>query len=171
MYGAIYETIHGHMVPYRVPYHHMYIVLSIGQGYSSILPPFCWQYQDQRWYLYAIYVIIYSLCLHKNELDYSFYMIIYCCICILEYIFTLFYVFLLVQMYCAPNKLTIYSEHIMCPHTTFHIKTSTWPSINCIVLQFQCHINTSDVSPFCSYAIDCLLLIRRVYHSLPSPLN
>ena len=41
MYGAIYETIHGHMVPYRVPYHHMYIVLSIGQGYSSILPPFC----------------------------------------------------------------------------------------------------------------------------------
>ena len=160
------------MVPYRVPYHHMYIVLSIGQGYSSILPPFCWQYQDQRWYyIYAIYVIIYSLCLHKNELDYSFYMIIYCCICILEYVPTLFYVFLLVQMYCAPNKLTIYSEHIICAHTPFHIKTSTWPSINCIVLQFQCHINTSD-------SITILFIRNRLFvvdssclSSLPSPLS
>ena len=56
---------------------------------------------------YAIYVIIYYPSLHKNELDYSFYMIIYCCICILEYIPTLFYVFLLVQMNCVSNKLTI----------------------------------------------------------------
>ena len=61
--------------------------------------------------LYAIYVIVYSLCLHKNELDYSFYINIYCCICILEYIFTLVYVLLLVKMYCESNKLTIYYEH------------------------------------------------------------
>ena len=161
------------MVPYRVPYHRIYIVLSIGQRYISILPPFCWQYQDQRWYYIMLYMssYTYSLCLHKNELDYSFYMIIYCCLCILEYVPTLFYVLLLVQMYCVSNQLTIYYEHITCAHTSFPIKTSTWPSINCIVLQFQCHINTSNVSPFCSYAIDCLLLIRRVYHSLPSPLN
>ena len=73
----------------------------------------------------AIYVIIYSLCLHKNELDYSFYMIIYCCICILEYVPALFYIFLLAQMYCESNKLTIYYDHIMCtyiiPHQNLHL--------------------------------------------------
>ena len=128
MYGAIYETIHGHMVPYRVPYHRIYIVLSIGQRYISILPPFCWQYQDQRWYYIMLYMssYTYSLCLHKNELDYSFYMIIYCCICILEYIFTLVYVLLLVKMYCESNRLTIYYEHThvhihIIPHQNLHL--------------------------------------------------
>ena len=68
----------------------------------------------------AICVIIYSLCLHKNELDYSFYMIIYCCICILEYIPTSFYIFLLVQMYCVSNQLTIYywTYHVHIHHST-----------------------------------------------------